>query len=162
MPYSRRLTRFQAVLADQVDLIFFPISADLQYLTGVPRDIPNYGVTMHPGAWVEGAWIAPGAAPILLLPRMTAEFGGLGSLQNIEIRVLGDWDDPASMVRAILDTLPLPASPRVAVGDLTSAETLIRLQGLLPGVVFSSATALLRPLRTIKSEEEIAGMRAAG
>ncbi|NLF76954.1 MAG: aminopeptidase P family protein [Chloroflexi bacterium] len=162
MPYSRRLTRFQALLTDQVDLVFFPISADLQYLTGVPRDIPNYGVTMHPGAWVEGAWIAPGAAPILLLPRMTAEFGGLGSLQNIEIRVLGDWDDPASMVRAILGTLPLPASPRVAVGDLTSAETLIRLQGLLPGVVFSSATALLRPLRTIKSEEEIAGMRAAG
>lgn len=162
MPYSQRLNRFQARIANLVDLVFFPISADLQYLTGVPRDIPNFGVTMHPGAWVEGAWIAPGAAPILLLPRMTAEFGGLGGLQNIEIRVVGDWDDPVSMVRAILDTLPLPARPRVAIGDLTTAETLIRLQQLLPQVVFSSATELLRPLRTIKSEEEIAGMREAG
>ena len=56
---SDRLQRFQAILGDKADLAFFPISSDLQYLTGVPRDIPNYGHTIHPGDWLEGAWITP-------------------------------------------------------------------------------------------------------
>jgi Xaa-Pro aminopeptidase len=162
MPHNERLQRFQASLAGNAELVFLPISADLQYLTGVPRDIPNYGAVMHPGAWLEGVWLAPDRAPILLLPRMTAEFGGLGALQNIEIRVLGDWDDPAGMVRGILDAVRLPVKPRVAVSDHTTGETLIHLQELLPEAVFSSATELLRPLRVIKSEDEIAIMRRAG
>ena len=162
MSFNERLQRFQASVSETIDLAFLPISSDLQYLTGVPRDIPNYGAVMHPGAWLEGAWIAPGRAPILLLPRMTAEFGGLGALENIEIRVLGDWDDPADMARAILDTLPLPDKPRVAISDNTTGETLVQLQQLLPNVVFSSATDLLRVLRVIKSEDEIAMMRKAG
>jgi Xaa-Pro dipeptidase len=160
VPYNERLQRFQARIGGQADLAFLPISADLQYLTGVPRDIPNYGAVMHPGAWLEGAWIAPDRAPILLLPRMTAEFGGLGALQNIEIRVLGDWDDPATLARSILDTLP--GKPRLAIGDHTSGETVVHLQHLLPDVTFVSATDLLRPLRVIKSEDEIATMRQAG
>jgi Xaa-Pro aminopeptidase len=162
MSHNERLQRFQASIAGKIELAFLPISADLQYLTGVPRDMPNYGAVMHPGAWLEGAWLAPDRAPILLLPRMTAEFGGLGALQNIEIRILGDWDDPATLARGILDTLPLPDQPRVAISDHTSGETVIHLQHLLPGAVFSSATDLLRPLRVIKSEDEIATMRQAG
>jgi Xaa-Pro dipeptidase len=160
--YNERLQRFQRAMDGKADCAFLPISADLHYLTGVPRDIPNFGATMHPGAWLEGAWIAPGHAPVLLLPRMTAEFGGLGALQNIDIRVLGDWDDPATLARSVLDTFALPAQPRLAVGDHTTGETITNLQALLPGAVFVSATDLLRPLRVIKSEDEIATMRRAG
>ena len=162
MSYNERLQRFQAAIAGKADVAFLPLSADLHYLTGVPRDIPNFGAVMHPGAWLEGAWIAPGHAPVLLLPRMTAEFGGLGALQNIDIRVLGDWDDPAVLARRVLDGFALPDMPRVAVSEHATGETLIHLQQLLPQAVFLSATALLRPLRVIKSEEEIATMRRAG
>jgi Xaa-Pro aminopeptidase len=111
---------------------------------------------------LEGAWIAPNRPPILLLPRMTAEFGGLGALQNIEIRILGDWDDPADLARSILDAWMLPDQPHVAVSDSTSGETIVHLQRLMPGAVFHSATDLLRALRVIKSEDEIATMREAG
>lgn len=162
MSHNERLQRFQELLAGQVDLAFLPISADLQYLTGVPRDIPNYGAVMHPGAWLEGAWIAPGRAPVLLLPRMTAEFGGLGALQNIDIRVLGDWDDPTALVRGLLQEFRLPPKPRVAISNHTTGETVIHLQTLLPDAVFSSATDRLRALRVVKSEDEIAIMRQAG
>ena len=56
METIKRLQQFQALLGEQADLAFFPTSsADLQYLTAVPRDIPNYGATIHPGAWLEGA-----------------------------------------------------------------------------------------------------------
>lgn len=162
MNYDDRVKRFQAALGGAADMVFLPISADLQYLTGVPRDIPNYGLTMHPGAWLEGAWLSPNTAPVLLLPRMTAEFGGLNKLSGVDIRVLGDWDDPATLVRDILRQINLPANPRVAISDTATGETVIHLQQLIPDARFISATALLRPLRVIKSEDEIAVMRRAG
>ena len=159
---SDRLQRFQTILSDNADLAFFPVSSDLQYLTGVPRDIPNYGHNIHPGDWLEGAWIAPGHAPVLPLPRMTAEFGGLNRLQGIDIRVLGDWDEPAEMVKSILADFNLPPNPRVAISDFTRGETVSHLSALLPGASWLSATDLLRPMRVIKSEADIEQMREAG
>jgi Xaa-Pro dipeptidase len=162
MSYDDRLHRFQQQIDGQVDLAYFPFSADLQYLTGVPRDIPDFGATMHPGAWLEGAWLTPNKPPTLLMPRMTAEFGGLSSLKGIDLRVLGDFDDPASLVRDVLKGFNLPATPRVAISDHTTGETIVHLQKILPDAVFYSATDLLRPLRVIKSEDEITVMRKAG
>jgi Xaa-Pro aminopeptidase len=162
MSYNDRLQRYQALLQGQADVAFLPFSADLQYLTGVPRDIPNYGATIHPGAWLEGAWLTPDQKPVLLLPRMSAEFGGLSQLENVQIRVLGDWDDPAALVRDILQGFKLPAKPRVAIGNYTTGETVIHLQQILPDAVFVSATDIARKLRVVKSEDEIAVMRRAG
>ncbi len=162
MNYDDRIRRFQALLGVHADLAFLPIGTDLQYLVGVPRDIPNFGVTLHPGAWLEGAWLTPTHAPVLALPRMSAEFGGLGRLTNVSIRVLGDWDDPAALVRDIVGSLQLPAKPRIAVSDRAHAETLVHLQALLPDALFVSATDVLRGLRTVKSADEIAVMRRAG
>jgi len=159
---TQRLAQFENILAEHADLAFFPISSDLQYLTGVPRDFPNYGHTIHPGDWLEGAWLCPGYAPVLPLPRMTAEFGGLNRLQGIDIRVLGDWDAPVDMVKRILSDFELPAKPRVAISDFARAETISQLQPLLPGARFLSATALLRPLRVIKSAADIRQLREAG
>lgn len=162
MVYSERIVRFQELLGAHADIAFLPISADLQYLTGIPRDIPNFGAVLHPGAWLEGAWIAPKHAPVVALPRMTAEFGGLANIKNIQLRVLGDWDAPIEMVRDILRGFNLPPRPRVAIGDRTHGETVIGLQAVLPDAVFISATEILRTMRVIKSEDEIAIMRRAG
>jgi Xaa-Pro aminopeptidase len=157
-----RLPAFQRLLEGRADLAFIPEGTDLHYLAGVPRDIPKYGVTLHPGDWLQGAWIAPGASPVLALPRMTAEFGGLGEVPGIELRVLGDWDDAMAFARGIIERFRLPARPRVAVSDRAHAESLIRLQRLLPDALFVSATDMLRDLRSIKSPEEVALMREAG
>lgn len=162
MDMLARLQAFQRLMADVAELAFLPISADLEYLTAVPRDIPSYGKVMHPGAWLEGAWLRPGHAPLLALPRMSAEFGGLSNVTGIKLRVLGDWEDPARMVKELLKDFSLPAAPRIAVGDETTGETIVALQSLLPEAKFLSATALLRQLRVIKSEEEIETMRRAG
>jgi Xaa-Pro dipeptidase len=162
MEMTTRLEYFQALLAGEADLAFFPVSADLEYLTGIPRDIPNYGAVMHPGAWLEGAWLTPNNAPVLPLPRMTAEFGGLNQVEGIDVRVLGDWDNPALMVKDILASFMLPLAPRVAISDATSGETIVALQSLLPNALFVSATKILREMRVIKSEAEIAVMRQAG
>jgi Xaa-Pro aminopeptidase len=107
-------------------------------------------------------WLAPGRDPILTLPRMTAEFGAKGGTEGMDVRVLGDWDDPVEMVARILKELGLKDGARIAVSDDAEAESLIELQALVPGVRFLSGTGLLRPLRVIKDAEEIEKMRRAG
>ena len=48
MDYQTRLSKLRQAMHDQaIDLLFLPISADLQYLTGIPRDMPNFGLTMY-------------------------------------------------------------------------------------------------------------------
>jgi Xaa-Pro dipeptidase len=162
MSVNERLTRFQGNIESAVDLVFLPISADLQYLTGIPRDIPNFGATIHPGAWLEGAWLTPSHVPVLLLPRMTAELGGVSGSSAVEVRVLGDFDDPAALVRDVLKGFNLPANPRVAISDHATGETVVHLQKILPDADIASATDLLRPMRTVKSGDEIEIMRRAG
>ena len=160
--YRDRMKRFQESAGNKVDLVFFPMGTDLDYLTGIHRDIPNYGRNLHPGMWVEGAWIAPGRDPILALPRMTAEFGAAGGWEGYDVRVLGDHDDPVALVEGILGEVGVGDAPRIAVSDDAEAETLIELQHLRPGVSFVSGTGLLRPIRVIKDAEEIEKMRRAG
>ena len=162
MEKMTRLQEFQTLIAGRADLAFFPISTDLQYLTGVPRDIPNYGAVMHPGGWLEGVWLTPKSDPTLALPRMTAEFGGLNRVKGIELRILGDHDNPVQMVKNILSSFELPPKPRIAIGDTTSGETIVALHAILPQATFISATEHLRKLRVIKSEAEIETMRQAG
>lgn len=162
MNYQNRLNAFQEKLVGQADLAFFPLSSDLQYLTGVPRDIPNYGAVVHPGDWLEGAWMTPNQEPILALPRMTAEFGGLASLKGVQIRVLNDFDDPREMVKGFIKDFKLPDKPTVAIGGKTQGETVTELNALLANASFISGSSILQPLRAIKTAEEIEVMRKAG
>ncbi len=162
MNYQNRLNTFQETLAGKADLAFFPLSSDLQYLTGVPRDIPNYGAVVHPGDWLEGAWMTPNQEPILALPRMTAEFGGLANLKGVQVRVLNDFDDPRDMVKGFIKDFKLPAKPTIAIGGKTHGETVTELNALLPDASFISGSSILQPLRAIKTAEEIDVMRKAG
>ena len=66
------------------------------------------------------------------------------------------------MVKQVTSQLKLPQQPRVAVSGAARAETLVGIQKLYPEARFSSATALLNPLRQVKSEAEIEIMREAG
>ncbi len=160
--YADRMSRFRALLPGRADLVFVPLGTDLDYLTGIHRDIPNWGRNLHPGMWLEGAWIAPGHDPILTIPRMTAEFGAKGGTDGLDVRVLGDWDDPVAMVRGILTELGVKDGATIATSDDAEAESLMELQALVPGARFASATHILRELRVIKDEDEIETMRAAG
>ena len=155
-----RIEQFQILLASHADLAFLPLSADLQYLTGIPREFPSFGAILHPGAWLEGLWLTPDQDPIYTLSRMSAEFGGMST--DGDVRILGDWDDPVALVRQVLDTFKLPPTPRVAFSDNARAETLSQLQTLHPQMRLVSATAILRAMRVIKTEADIATMRKAG
>jgi Xaa-Pro dipeptidase len=160
--YIKRMVRFQDLIGDKADLVFVNRGADLDYLTGIHRDTPNYGRNLHPGDWLEGAWIAPGKLPILALRRKTASFTMGGDESDHEIRLLTDWDSEEAMIKGIIDSMNLPRSPRIAVSDDAEAQTLIALQKMIPDVRFVSATQILMKLRVIKSPEDIKVLKAAG
>jgi Xaa-Pro aminopeptidase len=160
MDYPQRIIKYQQTLAGQADLAFFPVSADLQYLAGVEREMPTFGAIRHPGGWVEGLWLAPSAEPLLTLTRMTAEFNNPGG--EVKVRVLGEWEDPAKLLKGVMGTLGLDEVNTLALGEKTAGETFIQVQKIFPGVKFISASELLAPQRMIKTGPELALMRRAG
>lgn len=159
--YSARLRAVQQRLADQqIDLLFLQRSANLHYLTGIPREEQNFGNTMYPGEWLSGAWIAPGRPPILTIPRMLAAFHL--DITGYDVRVLPDTADPSALAREVLAALGVPVAPTVALDERAWAETLLGIQALRPQARFVSAAPVMRPLRMIKDADELAIMRQAG
>jgi Xaa-Pro aminopeptidase len=158
--YQKRISTFQTELQTLAEIAFFPISADLQYLTGIGRAMPTFGAVRHPGGWVEGIWLTPGTDPILLLTRMTAEFNNPGG--ELDVRVLGEWEDPGAALAEVLGKLGVPNPKTAALGEKTPGETFLHLQQNYPGIRFLPASEPLLNQRMIKSDEEIALMRKAG
>ena len=160
--FNKRLAAVQErMAADQIDLLFLSISANLTYVTGIGREEPNFGNTQYPGEWLTGAWIPQQGTPILTLPRMLAEFH-MGAVTGHDLRVLADAADPLTMAGDVMTSLAVPATARIALEDRCWAETVLNVQKLRPGATVSKASALLMPLRRIKDEDEIAIMRKAG
>jgi Xaa-Pro aminopeptidase len=160
--YRNRMTRFQALIADKADLVFVHRGTDLDYLTGLHRDLPNYGRNIHPGDWLQGAWISPATGAILALPRITTDITPEVTGAVDDVWVLTDWDTPEAMLAGIVASMRLPKSPLVAISDNAEAQTLVKLQELIPDVRFTSATRLLMQMRVIKSASEIETLRIAG
>jgi len=159
--YNQRLKAVQdRMAANQIDLLFLPYSANLDYVTGIHREEQNFGNTMYHGDWMTGAWIAADRAPIVTLPRMQADFHGRAA--GFDVRVLPDAGDPRAMVRDVLATLGLGDGASVAIEDRARAETVLNLQMLIAGLKLSSASAIFRPLRLIKDADELDILRKAG
>ncbi len=158
---TRRLRAVQERMAAlHIDLLFLPYSANLHYVTGIAREEQNFGNTMYPGDWMTGAWVAPNRAPILTVPRMVAEFHG--SISGYDLRVLPDAGDPLALVRDVVAALGIAPNAAIAIEDRARAETVLRIRSLLPEASFSSASAIISPLRMIKDADELSILRRAG
>src|SRR5262249_2683858 len=110
--------------------------------------------------WLSGAWITPGRAPILTIPRMLAAFHL--DITGYDLRVLPDAGDPAALAGDVLGALGIPATATIALDDRAWAETLLGIQSERPQARLVSAAPVMRPLRLIKDRDELAIMRRAG
>ena len=50
--------------AESVDVLFLAPSADLEYLTGVERQIPSFGEAAYANGWVTGAFFSRVGTPV--------------------------------------------------------------------------------------------------
>jgi Xaa-Pro aminopeptidase len=141
-----------------IDLLFLPISGDLEYLTGIPRREPSFGNVSYRHGWLAGAFLRPGKDPIVMLPRMITEFELPGGASS-DIVIVRETDDGDAVLARIAKDIGRVKS--LAVGARTWAETLIHLRQALSGPSMSNADDLISPLRQIKSPEELEAMTAA-
>ncbi len=158
--YAERRRRLsERMRADGVDLLFVGLSADLEYLSGAERAVPNFGQSSYAHGWVAGGFFRPDADPVFVLPRMARWFE------------LGDWEPPGELV-VVNETDDGPAifervvrglgSPDVvAVGDRVWAETLIHLGNAVGFDKLRTGSALVNELRRVKSAEELETMTRA-
>src|SRR5207247_9932305 len=82
--------------AEGVDAMFLGLSSDLEYLTGLERNIPTFGNVSYAHGWVGGGSFRPRKEPAFLLPRMFPELD-LPPGAPRELLVVKDSDDGAAL-----------------------------------------------------------------
>ena len=151
--YAERRERLAENLEERgLDAIFLPPSSDLEYLTGLGRDLPSFGNLSYAHGWVAGAFVAPGREPLFVLPRMVVDFhlGGIAPPAAVVVRE--DAEGRALFGEAARS---LGAPSRLAIGARAWAETALELQHALPGVELMEGSSLVNRLRRVKSEAEL-------
>src|SRR3954453_14276466 len=144
--------------AEGVDALFLAPSADLEYLTGVERQIPNFGEASYPSGWVTGAFFVPGAEPVFVFPRMFVAFD-LKEEPRGELVVVNENDDGVAIFERVARGLGTQRT--VAVGDRVWAETTLNLARSFGVDRLRTGSALVNELRRVKTADELAAMQRA-
>jgi Xaa-Pro aminopeptidase len=157
--YAERQRRLaERMEADSVDVLFLGPSADLEYLTGVERQIPNFGEAAYANGWVAGAFLLPDADPIFVFPRMFAAFD-LREEPEGELVIVNETDDGFATFERV--ARGLGATGTVAVGDRVWAETALNLGRIFGLDRLRTGSTLVNELRRVKTPEELEAMRRA-
>jgi Xaa-Pro aminopeptidase len=155
---ERRRRLAERMEAEGVEAFFLGPSADLEYLTGVERQVPNFGEVAYAHGWVTGAFFRPGVDPVFVLPRMFAAFD-LREDPDGEVVVVSETDDGPAIFERV--ARGLGAAPTLAVGDRVWAETTLELGRILGCDKLRTGSSLVNELRRVKTAEEIAAMERA-
>src|SRR5436309_11455395 len=102
--YAARIERAREAMARRgIDLLYLAPGANAQYLSGWRRSRPHFGNVNYPGGWIQGLLVGLHGAPILAVPRMTAEFDlDPATSGMLDVRVLPDRGDPAAFLDGML------------------------------------------------------------
>jgi Xaa-Pro aminopeptidase len=151
--YAQRQRRLhERMEASGVDVLFLAPCADLEYLTGVERQIPNFGEASYAHGWVTGAFFRPGADPVFLFPRMFVAFD-LREEPDGEVIVVSETDDGPALFARAAGAMGRPDT--VAVGDRVWAETVLHLGNAFGYDRLRTGSRLVNELRRVKTEEEL-------
>jgi Xaa-Pro aminopeptidase len=155
---QRRERLAQRLEAQGIDALFVPHSSDLEYLTGIERDVPSFGQASYAHGWVLGAFIAPGTEPLYVLPRMFVAFHLWGNAPENSI-IVNEGDDGRALFRKATGSLGNVKT--LGVGARTWGEAMIELQHALPQARLVNGTPTVNELRRVKSERELELMTIA-
>jgi Xaa-Pro aminopeptidase len=157
--YAERQRRLaEQMEAEDVDVLFLAPSADLEYLTGVERQIPNFGEASYASGWVTGAFFARDSEPIFVFPRMFAAFDLREEPQG-ELVVVNETDDGVAIFERVAKGLS--STQTVAIGDRVWAETTLNLARIFGADRLRTGSALVNELRRVKTAEELEAMQRA-
>ncbi len=155
---ERRRRLGERMEAAGVDVLFLAPSADLEYLTGVERQVPNFGEASYAHGWVTGAFFRREGDPVFVLPRMFAAFD-LREDPDGDVVVVAETDDGAAVFERVARGLKPAAT--VAIGDRVWAETVLNLGRIVGPDRLRTGSSLVNELRRVKSSEELEAMGRA-
>ena len=138
--------------------LFLGPSADLEYLTGIERQLPSFSDVSYAHHWVIGGFFRPGADPVFLLPRMFATFD-LRVEPEGEVIVVSEDDDALAAYERV--ARGIGGGGTVAFGDRTWGETVLNLGRIVGYERLATGSQLVNDLRRIKTEEELEAMGRA-
>src|SRR6478736_10097742 len=101
---ARRHRLEERMEAEGVAALFLPLSADLEYLAGVERQVPFFGQSSYAHGWASGGLFVPGAEPLFVFPRMFATFD-LPERPEGEVVVVNETDDGPGVFARLLSTV---------------------------------------------------------
>ena len=125
-----------------------PPSADLEYLTGIERDLPTFGNISYAPRLGHGRLPRARPEPVYVLPRMFVRFHLDGEPPPGTIVVEDDGDGRAAFAGAVGE---LGSPRRIAIGQRAWAETAIELLEIVPDAELSEGSSLVNELRRVKS-----------
>jgi Xaa-Pro aminopeptidase len=159
--YAERRRRLaERMSEDGIDGLFLAPSADLEYLTGVERQIPTFGEASYANGWVTGAFFRPDSEPVFVFPRMFAAFD-LHEEPQGELVIVNETDDGYAMFERVARAFA--STGAVAIGDRVWAEATLNLGRALGFERLRTGSTLVNELRRVKTAEELEAMgRAIG
>jgi Xaa-Pro aminopeptidase len=156
---DRRRRLAERMRAESVDLLFLGLSADLEYLSGAERGIPNFGESSYAHGWVASGFFRPDGDPVFVLPRMARWFELGGWDPPGELVVVNETDDGAAIFERVVRSLGTPQS--VGVGNRVWAEAVLHLGRAVGFDRLRTGSQVVNELRRVKSAEELETMSRA-
>jgi Xaa-Pro aminopeptidase len=155
---ARRRRLAERMAAEGLSACFLSPSADLEYLTGLERQVPNFGEVSYAHGWITGAFIRPDADPVFLLPRMYAAFD-LPVQPDGEVIVVNETDDGFAAFERVARGLATTGT--IAVGDRVWGEAVLNLGRIVGFDRLQTGSRLVNELRRVKDADELEAMGRA-
>jgi Xaa-Pro aminopeptidase len=155
---ARRRRLAERMAAEEISACFLSPSADLEYLTGLERQVPNFGEVSYAHGWITGAFIRPDADPVFLLPRMYAAFD-LPVQPEGEVIVVNETDDGFAAFERVARGLGTTGT--TAVGDRVWGEAVLNLGRIVGFDRLRTGSRLVNELRRVKDADELEAMGRA-
>ncbi len=155
---ARRRRLAERMAAEGVSACFLSPSADLEYLTGLERQVPNFGEVSYAHGWITGAFIRPDADPVFVLPRMYAAFD-LPVQPDGEVIVVNETDDGFAAFERVARGLGTAGT--IAVGDRVWGEPVLNLGRIVGFDRLQTGSRLVNELRRVKDPDELEAMGRA-
>jgi Xaa-Pro aminopeptidase len=155
---ARRRRLAERIAAEGISACFLSPSADLEYLTGLERQVPSFGEVSYAHGWITGAFIRPNADPVFLLPRMYAAFD-LPVQPEGEVIVVNETDDGFATFERVARGLGTTGT--IAVGDRVWGEAVLNLGRIVGFDRLRTGSRLVNELRRVKDADELEAMGRA-
>lgn len=166
MQYQQRIQAIQQVMKDQeIDLMYLPLSANLFYVAGIKRELVHGTDHNRYGDWLCGGYIAQEGPVKVIAARMGGKFWLKQAADRpwiSDVELINEPVEPKMVLQQVLASFGLENGKHtIAIDDRTWGQFVMGVLGILPETRFVSATAIIAPMRMIKTAEELRLMQAA-